>query len=410
MARSPHALSAVVVSLLAAAPAAAQMKHVGKADRLEVIIGVYDVRDIIELAREHPYIRSAPPNRFGEPRADEPVERDPPRGVFSASRGDGIFTEDSGYEFEPSRYRWRGSAVTAESLSTTVAGILRAAEKRFSPEAGGVTAVGGLLVVAATEDGHTAVADTLDAMRRAYDRRPVVVEALWVPLTPEAAAQLLGRGRNAGRRMVLDAPAEFPAAAYTARLAGLDRQPMHVAAGPATLFVGDLIPVVSHAAVAYRAVTETLQFGPVLEACVTLSPDATAAALRVDSTVTEMTDRRVEDVMVAPQGADGNSPPATGKMDLFDFDVHTLATTVRVPVGKLVVLGAMTPASGKPAAGAAEADRPVLYLFARVGVGEGGRVAAPVRGETTGRPDTPDRPAGPRPAPRPRQSKGLMKR
>jgi hypothetical protein len=136
----------------------------------------------------------------------------------------------------------------------------------------------------------------------------------------------------------------------------------------------DFIPVVTSSAVAARPIIAMVQWGASLEAGVKVLQDGQTAHVNVDSCVSEPREMRQKPVAVRQMagGKPGGFPPNV--LDCLDFDARLLQTSVRVPLGKAVLVGGMVLAdprqSGPAEAGAAKAPakekHESMYLVLRV--------------------------------------------
>ncbi|MGI9457659.1 MAG: hypothetical protein ACR2NU_13930 [Aeoliella sp.] len=271
---------------------------------------------------------------------------------------------------------------------------------------GTLQAFGTAMVVWQTEPVHQRIEQLLQALRAGTgDRRTVKVDARWLLLNSDDLAQLTAvdeHGIDRIDRQVLDQLTRRPTS-----IRGLTNcfsgQLVYVVSGtqrnvvegyipvvgsvdspqpneqfvaqnrPATFrFAADTQTVQAHAAgVGYQPIVQKKNFGALLEIRPTLVPGSKSAVVDLTATITVPAGN--------PLINEGNPIPSQTLpvVDRIAIETQQLATTLRLPLAKPVVVGGLTfkPASvpmdhrGAPAAGgaaAALAESPQLYLILQI--------------------------------------------
>jgi hypothetical protein len=128
------------------------------------------------------------------------------------------------------------------------------------------------------------------------------------------------------------------------------RSCLSLAAGRCQTVVTDANPVVAENIGAMTPTLQIVQWGPVLEVQADLSEDGRTAGIELDSILSHPSELEAKPLRSA--GAIlATSRPFTDynlvkDIDKLDFLLHTLHTSIRVPVGKSVLVGGMTLAEG----------------------------------------------------------------
>jgi hypothetical protein len=262
-----------------------------------------------------------------------------------------------------------------------------------------------LLVVSASTDVHEDVAVYLDTLRRHVETRPQIrIEAHWLWLTEPELASLLGDQDKASpeagdvvaevawkklRQQKRD-DADNAAGdmvemnAFEAILKGQNGQLISGVSGRQTRVMVTLIPVVGQidgkplgeapqpAAVGYQAVCRTIQEGGALEVrpCVVAEGKEILLDLRSRFVQREDNPDAKPQTPTAGVAAGANSPSANmvqavaAAVDRPVIHHYRLESTLRVPVGRRVLVGGLT--YGDPSA-----DETNLYLFVKATVVSG---------------------------------------
>jgi hypothetical protein len=271
---------------------------------------------------------------------------------------------------------------------------------------GTLQAFGTAMVVWQTEPVHQRIEQLLQALRAGTgDRHTVKVDARWLLLNSDDLAQLVAvdeHGIDRVDRQVLDQFTRRPTS-----IRGLTNcfsgQLVYVVSGtqrnvvegyipvvgsvdspqpneqfvahnrPATFrFAADTQTVQAHASgVGYQPIVQKKNFGALLEIRPTLVPGSKTAVVDLTATITVPAGNPLVD--------EGNPIPLQTLpfVDRIAIETQQLATTLRLPLAKPVVVGGLTfkPASvpmdhrGAPAAGgaaAALAESPQLYLILQI--------------------------------------------
>lgn len=236
-------------------------------------------------------------------------------------------------------------------------------------DAGGTTGtiqpLGSLLVVTQTTANQKRVEDLIAMIRKEYGPlKTVGVSARWVLLSPEQARQMMAAGK--GTVTVVDEGfvGKLPADALWAagRTACFSGQTVYVASGRGRTAVTKAQPVVGTNAVAYDVTADLIQSGAVLQVTPLLSPDGQTAVLDLVSVATDWGEVEGGIDLGGTSGDRGVTTRPSAKLDRINVGVQQMRTTVRVPVGKAVVVGGMTREPGT--------DEKQLYLIAEVTAAE----------------------------------------
>ena len=256
--------------------------------------------------------------------------------------------------------------------------------------AGDVAYFGGLLLVRQTPPNHEIIEEFLDMIRsEGATAKTAIVDAHWLLLESAQLTELLGvdsatlHGRS---RLPID-PAVLAKLAqevpgYRGRITCFSGQTVHVASGSRRSVVVSVIPVVGSAP-AYQPVIAVPNLGIVLEVTPSLLPGANEAFLDVYSTVTKWGEpdppiqigsrfpAGQQPVGMAGETVETPGGTASVTVDRVNIPTQQLATTLRVPLGKPVLVGGLTldPAeieSAEPG----EGNRRQLYLVMRVSAAE----------------------------------------
>jgi hypothetical protein len=237
---------------------------------------------------------------------------------------------------------------------------------------GTIQPLGSLLIVTQTPDNQKRIQELLDAIRKEYGPlKTVGVSARWVLLDPGQAQQLTAG--QAGAVAVVD-PAQLqklpPDAIWAVgRTACFSGQTVSLASGRGRTWVYDMQPVVGTNAAAYDPEVQLVQSGAVLQVTPLLSPKGDSAVLDLASVATDWAPMdKPFHVPAAAVGTDTNTPTTHPAVDVPAFvdrlnvGVQQMRTTIRIPVGKPVLVGGMTRDPGT--------DTRELYLIAEVTAGE----------------------------------------
>lgn len=253
---------------------------------------------------------------------------------------------------------------------------------------GSITRLGNVLVINQTLRIHGQIAVLLEEVRaKRAAGSAMVVELQWLWLDATQHEQLVGHTRPpaAGRTpLAVDAKALQKLAGEVAGFRGQigcsNGQLVHLVSGDRKSAFTSAIPVIG-SGVGYQPVVDSPNVGVVVELRASAVPGAEAAILDVQSTVTRW-GKMPPSVHVGAswppyQATEGSSSkeghvyqettqePGGSSSVAVDRPVmpaQQIATTVRVPLGKPVVLGAMTFAPSGPS-GLGEAGRNAVQLY-----------------------------------------------
>src|SRR5215211_7868822 len=220
----------------------------------------------------------------------------------------------------------------------------------------------------------------------------VTVRAVWLMLDPEPAAALSEQAK-AGK---LDVAALVHQAGksnhYRGQTTCFNGQTVHVASGRGRTFVTGMEPAVGTGVGLYGVRTTIVQAGAMLEVTPVVTPDGKAAVLDLSSVVSNWdgsgapagaAERAPEASArpAAPAGVDAGAdlritesgaslPARTGagpvpQVDRINVAAQQLRTTLRVPLGKPVLVGGMTM---EPSGGGGDGRQ--LYLIVEVTASE----------------------------------------
>jgi hypothetical protein len=246
--------------------------------------------------------------------------------------------------------------------------------------------LGTSLVVSADEKTHAQIQQLVAKLRESLEGTPTVsVRGYWLWLSDVQLGELLADGptkngepRDAGRAFGLVRRDAFEkhlsslktddggrGGGYRAAITCFDRQTVHLASGRQSLVTSGYIPVVGDGTnVAFRPVHSIVKEGPVLEITPRLAALGNEVVLDVRSRVavrdgaTENPDARKLGDEPLYVGARRMAAMIEGRA----LRVHELATTIRVPLDKPMLVGGMTYGE-EPKPG-----EPNLYLFVDVAV------------------------------------------
>lgn len=252
---------------------------------------------------------------------------------------------------------------------------------------GSITPLGTSLLVSTTEQNHEQIGALFDVLRERWrSLRTISVEAHWLWLSEAQLAALLDDSGKAAEKAgdpkafglvdekewqrlleELQRPADSQRAGYRAVLTCYNGQTVHCVSGGQSPVVTGMIPVVDGAggssefAVGYQPQVSTIHEGAALQ----ITPMATTGGKIVTLDVHSRLVRREK----APP-AKGPTMLLTGPqavvaaLDRPQLVCHLLETTVRIPVGRRMLVGGMTyeiqPDPGDPN----------LHLFVKVALQE----------------------------------------
>jgi hypothetical protein len=240
------------------------------------------------------------------------------------------------------------------------------------------------LIISADEKTHAQVAELLEKLRKDREHKPTVsVTSHWLWLTDAQLRELIaddppqdGKPRELGRSFGLVDRAAFAKhvaaieekdskgrAGYRAAMTCFDGQTVNAASGRQSMVTSGFIPVVGDGNnVAFRPTFSVVKEGPAMQITPRISARGNEAVLDIRSRVAvrepvvDLSDVKEFGEETFYQGARRMSAMIEGRT----IRVHQLATTIRTPLDKPILVGGMTygeePKSGEPC----------LYLFVTV--------------------------------------------
>jgi len=211
------------------------------------------------------------------------------------------------------------------------------------------------LVVRQTYPVHRQIETLLDCLRAQSRGRPALaIEARWLLLDGEQRDRFSAADKQGAalapeelQRLIRDVPG------FHGRIVCLNGQKVFLAAGSRRTVIHGAIPVIG-SGVGYQPVVEVPNVGVLLEVCPSLSPQHESVLLDVKSTVTDwgQPDRPLEigsrfppaEVKDAITGETTKEPGGTAwtTVDRVNLPTQQLATTLRLPLGRPVLVGGVT--------------------------------------------------------------------
>jgi hypothetical protein len=280
-----------------------------------------------------------------------------------------------------------------DSLIDVITYLVQPSSWNHAGGRGGIKPLHPLLVISQTQAVHREIATLLADIRAKRRAMPtVVVDLKWLWLDQRQYEQLAGGGKRATRGrtdLALDAKAVEQVAgmagSFRGRTVCQHGQLVHVASGDRHSTITSAIPVVG-SRLGYQPVIQVPNAGVVLELRPTVAPGGETAVLDVQSVVTRWDQgeppARVGASWPPAQVTEAAAKPgdpqestqepggtASCPVDRPIMPTQQFAAAVRVPLGKPVVLGAMTFSP----TGDAGLDRPPenpkqLYLIATTSI------------------------------------------
>lgn len=270
-----------------------------------------------------------------------------------------------------------GAGTVSGAARTSVENLIETITSTISPDewdgVGGPSSIkmlGASLVVSAPTHVHDKVSALIDLLRKRWrSLRTISLDAHWLWLTEgdlkSASLQAedqpaYGVLTDAAWKSLRDAAAAHADhVGFHAALTCYNGQTVHTVAGSQQLVVSGLIPVVGGKDVpaAYRPVTTTIQDGAALQITPVATRTAKYVAADIHSRVTLLAGRA--DSIVGREGRALAASDARQLVDVLDRPVvqsQRLSTTLRIPVGRPMLIGGMT-------FSASDTRDPNLYLF-----------------------------------------------
>ncbi|MBI2823616.1 MAG: hypothetical protein HYX69_02870 [Planctomycetia bacterium] len=215
---------------------------------------------------------------------------------------------------------------------------------------GSISPIGGALAVSQTPTVHAKLEKFLGALRRESGTVSTLsIEGQWLLLDGQQLAQLRGPKTDAktamGRTLNRQALAALPdeARRHKGQITCFNGQTVHLVSGRMETKLQGAIPVVGSSP-AYQPIIVTPHLGALLQITAALLPGDEGALVDLFGSVTEW-GKPAEPVKL--NGAEGSANPAV-EVDRINVNAQQLATSLRVPLGKPVLVGGMTMAGDGP--------------------------------------------------------------
>ena len=352
-----------------------------------LIVKCYDMVDLIVAVPEHPYNGENLPSSAAPPKPGLPMQSPlpSPSGMGEKAEGGAICLAIG---------NTMATTADPDSVIGMITSIVQPVTWDRVGGPGSITSFDDrFLIINQTLRVHRAIESLLAEIRTKREiGRTLVVELHWLWLDAAQHEQLVGNAKPTAAEhapWLVNAKALAQLAdkvpGFRGQIACTNGQLVHLASGDRQSVITSAIPVVG-SGVGYQPVIERPNVGVVIELRPSAVPGADAAILDVQSTVTRWSKSRPVRVgaswppyqvteglpnegnkeTVAQPGGEASAP-----VDRPVMPAQQLATTVRVPLGKPVVLGAMT-FSPTGAAGLAKAgENPTqVYLIATTNIAQ----------------------------------------
>ncbi|MEX2173221.1 MAG: hypothetical protein WD872_02595 [Pirellulaceae bacterium] len=367
-------------------------------DEPRMVVRVYDLGDLFSIAPKYP--AREPEDLLAGIRNVFPQAEMAASGVGGGGMGGGgmggLFSVPSSgnrpapaadQKVRPDTLHQMAGGLASEQAAgfhTSVDRLIQTITTVISPEEwdqlGGpssITSLGASLIVSAPADMHDQIGALIDLFRQRWGSlRTVSIEAHWLWLTAE---QLAAREAPPANE-VDDEPTAFGVLSdaswarlreqsrahaqqrtgYHAVLTCYNGQTVHALAGRQHLVVTGMTPVVGgESEPAYQIQTRVVLDGAALQVTPIVSRTAKFVVVDVHSRV-NLLGARGGEMAAQPANAEARLPADSvqlvDSLDRPELDSQRLSTTVRMPVGRPMLVGGMTFA-------APGADNPNLYLF-----------------------------------------------
>jgi len=362
--------------------------------RTRLITRVYDVSDLLTPVEDHAFDPTSLPTTSAA--KGWPIRlhmnqglvgmmgvKDDVRASWLAQPGLGYVP--TGGSYVPS-YRYRETARPDAELEDLIRLLTRIVAPLTWEDCGGPGSIDQFdrsIVVSQTRDVLRRLETLLEDLRGRKRSAPAIaVDARWLLLDSDRLDELLPPNADLtsmGARIAVDAKAlerltrEVPG--FRGRIVCLSGQRVFLAAGERRSVVSGAVQDPPGWA-GYRPTTTIPNVGVVLGVSASLPPGEAAALLHVHSTVTgwrtpeppaQTTNPAPADALTE-QPTDAHTPDSTTSLqiDRVNMPTHELAATLRVPLGKPVLVGGLTLAPHEDAAatddGGGPRERKQLYL------------------------------------------------
>jgi hypothetical protein len=331
---------AILAACALAAPTVAQRQPttapVAEAAQPELILRTYDIGDLVRPTQNYPIA----PTKKGE-----------------GEGSGGLFADGTASPSEPP------AKLSAEFVGQMLIDLV--ASDSWKVNGGTLGSLQPLptqtaLLVQQTEANHKLIAATLAEIREQQGVRTMVsTRAEWVLLDAadvraifDRARAVAPQGATLGPPIVDDATMAKARSYARGQTTSFNGQTVSITSGREWSVVTDMTPVVGTGAVGYAASIARAASGVTLQLTPQLMPDRESVVLDLRSTVTETRPPQGAGIDLAPIAAASSSsemattrPAVAGANALIDRqDVvrQSFATTVRLPLGKRVLVSGMT--------------------------------------------------------------------
>jgi hypothetical protein len=273
----------------------------------QVITRVYEITDLQLQKRDYPAHNESRPdsnggqNLFGAPPTTQPSASDLAGSLVSLIQ-DTVATDT-----------WRDNGGTI----------------------GNIRQLNGILIVTQTSENHRLIADLLQQLRQNHGRM-VVVQAFWVLADPDSP--LLAPAQPDYMKLVDEKLLDAKHLYCQARTTCFSGQTVHVTSGRKRTIVTDVTPIVGSDSVGLDPTVGTAPTGVSLQVMALLEPEGpeSRAVLDLQSTVSESTVEGKVDLPTTKPTLVNESIDRVNEMS------QELRTTVRLPLGRKVLVGGMT--------------------------------------------------------------------
>jgi hypothetical protein len=243
-----------------------------------------------------------------------------------------------------------------DDLIDAITGVVAPGTWEEMGGAGTIRSLGSMLLVSQTPEVHRAIEDLLVNIRAQGGAvQTVAVSARWLALDEAQRSQLVtdasGQQGNVLDREALTALAA-DATRYQGQVTCHSGQTVHLVSGTRHSAVTGAIPVVGGPGAGYQPVVAFPHAGVLLQVTPLVLPGGQAASVDVQSSVT---------AWQAPESLTVSTGEPGLAIDRVRLAAHQLATTVRIPVGKPVLVGGLTTLDG-------DAPQKPLYLVIELSV------------------------------------------
>jgi cell division septum initiation protein DivIVA len=372
-----------------------------------LIVRVYDLSDLFSIAPAYAAVIGndlglSPRPVFPEAAASQSGGSTSPMGGSMGGMGGGLFAIRNEVQLAQTGSGRAASGQTtsvdvAASAKTSLQSLINAIETTIDPESwealsgpGSIARIGTSLIIRNEAGVHEQVDALFTLLRQKWGTlRTVSISAWWLPLTEQQLAKLLpgnGKGQTgvegieafgivdaAAWQQIIEADAQADkkaSGAWRAAITCYNGQTVSTTAGAEDGIVSDIEPIAARGGdnhpegrIAFRPQMTPIHEGASLQIAPLVSSSGKFVMLDVHSSVTT---REPAPAGRRPAARDDDHGPAAAvaALDRPRLLTQRLATTLRAPVERVMLVGGMT-VSAKP-----QGDEPALYLFLKATVQE----------------------------------------